>query len=158
MKIYSEYLTTEKALFKRVNVILKQNGLYSITEHRGIFFLDYIFSQDWRFAYTVLKGRDGKAFKFTIGSTRSLQHEIDLVKGDVLYFCYQRTKKTFFYCPKALIGKREFDVEACIGFSAYGKKSAMLDEGLIKSCLSCGISTYFKQLQNLRYGTNYVPK
>jgi hypothetical protein len=146
MKIHTEYFPTENAVFKRANAILKRNGLYDIIRQGAGFSILYTFSESCRIAYAVLKGRSNEAFKFTIGSKRDPQKEIDLVKGDVLYFCYQRSKKTFFYCPKALIGKRAFKMEASMGFTNYGKKTAMLEEGLIESCLSCDIGTYYSNL------------
>jgi len=146
MKVCSEYFTNEKAVFIRVDAFLKNNCLYDIVKLGTRFILYYTFSENCRIAYTVLKGRNNEAFKFTLGQKSESQNEIYLVKGDVLYFYYQRTKKTFFYCPKALIGKHEFKMEASIGFTNYGKKTAMLEEGLIKSCLSCNIGTYFSNL------------
>jgi hypothetical protein len=147
MKIYTEFFEKENALFKRADAILKKNGIYDVTKRSAGYIIEYIFSEGWRFAYTVLKGKDGKAFKFTIGKKRAPQSEIELVKGDVLYFRYATTKKTFFYCPKVLIGKREFKMESSIGFTSYGTKADMLKDGLIKSCLSCDISTYFEKLK-----------
>ncbi|OQP67249.1 hypothetical protein A3860_02495 [Niastella vici] len=146
MEVFSEYHKSKETLFKRANEILKDGGIYDIIPCQAGFLMYYTLSENCRIAYTVLKGRNDEAFKFTIGNKIDPQNEIELVKGDVLYFCYQRSKKTFFYCPKALIGKREFRMEASIGFSTYGQKTAMLKEGLIESCLSCDISTYYYNL------------
>lgn len=157
MKNYTEYFKTKKALFKRANAILKKNGLYDVSQRQGLYFIDYIFSENSRSAYRVLKGRNDEAFNITIGGKGMPRHTMELVKGDILYFCYQKTNKTFFYCPKALIGKREFKMEACMGFTNYSKKTAMLDDGLIESCLTCDLSTYLYQITQPNYGSDYPP-
>ncbi|OQP60365.1 hypothetical protein A3860_33845 [Niastella vici] len=153
MQVYTEYFANEKALFKRVNTILKKNGIYDITGRKGQFTIAYTFSKNCRIAYTVLKGRDDKGFKLTIGGKETPRQVMYLKKGDILYLHYQRKKKACFYCPKALIGKREFRMEASIGYAWYGTLENMMEEGLIKNNLNCDISTYFSQLLNQDYGS-----
>jgi hypothetical protein len=136
MKLYSEFYTNEKALFKRADAILKENGLYDITRRSGGFIIEYGFTDCLR-AYIVQKGREDGAFIFTIGKSRAPMNEITLIKGDALFMHYQRKRKTFFHCPKAIIGKRELGYfESSLGHTYYGTLSNMVDEGLLKRSIS----------------------
>jgi hypothetical protein len=132
MNVYTEYFRTKDALFKRANAILKKNGVYDITGHPLGFAIDYFFSEGCRIDYTVLKGRDGQAFKLTLEGKGKSKRELALKKGDVLFLYYQRKKKAWFYCPKAIIGKRKYKMESSIGFTTYGTVKNMMDEGLIE--------------------------
>jgi hypothetical protein len=134
MEMYTEKHKTKKALFKRVDEILKQSGMYNIEEDkvRKKYTLTYWFNK--ANVYKVIKGEDDDEFCFNNMpyAIDDYEEEIYLKKGCILLLEAELEDKVWFTCSNMLIGKKAMETYAAEGYTDYGSLTYMLDQGLIE--------------------------
>lgn len=129
MDIRTEYHTTQKTLFRRVNQIRHANGLCMFEEEGPGYRLQYCDDVDLEHVFVVLKGEDGKPFTLYDEFCECL---ITLQAGDLLVYECDENNKVWFSIPSKDRHENE-DKEDTVGYSDYGTIAEMVAAGLITS-------------------------
>ncbi|OQP49079.1 SymE family type I addiction module toxin [Niastella populi] len=127
MEIQTEYHTTQKTLFRRVNQIRNANGLCVFEEEGPGYKLQYCDDVDLKHVYIVLKGKEGQPFTL---HDEFYECYIRLREGDVLVYECDENNKVWFSIPSKA-GHENEDTEETVGYSDYGPITEMVKSGLI---------------------------
>ena len=138
MEIQTEYHTTQKALFRRVNQIRNANGLCVFEEEGPGYRLQYCDDVDLEHVYIVLKGKDGQPFTL---HDEFYECYIRLQEGDVLVYECDENDKVWFSIPSKA-GHENEDTEETVGYSDYGPIPEMVKAGLIINAKNRSLSLH----------------
>lgn len=154
MARFTEHHKLKKSLFKSIDKIVEQHGLFAVEKEKIGYTLSYWLDPDK--VYRVVKGpdevdedSDDNEGEFVFNhmpyevddyefEARFNDHYADknsLDEGSILIFMTEIEDVVWFVCPGFLVDEQSMNSDDAVGFTEYGTLSDMLAKGFIEKVL-----------------------